>query len=217
MKYVKKYQLLIYILFIICASSIVLFKFLDIQRPKSIVIERKPIINSEIPTKEDLPTIDFETLRKKYGNKDIKGAIRFDKTNFEKIVFQSKNNEYYFNHNYRGKKNGNEIFIDYRLNIDTSKVKIIYSKNIELLKSYYDKDYYNEHKYIELETDKSIYKYEIISISNQDIEYNSFDVEKELEKSFIKFNSEISKDDEYLIFKTYINNDVISIISKKVI
>ena len=214
MKYIKKYQWLIYILLVICASSVVLFKFLDIQRPKAIVIERKNIVDGEIPTKDDLPTIDFDYLRKKYDNKDIKGAIRIDNSDFEEIVFQTKNNSYYLNHNYRGKKNGSEIFLDYRSDIDTSDLKIIYSKNINMLKDYNNKEYYNEHKYIELETDKAIYKYEIVSILNDDIDYSKFKYSDI--KYDVVYNESVSDEDEFLIFKTYMDNDTICIISKKV-
>ena len=219
MKYIKKYKLLLYILLIICAAIVFLIRFTDLRKPKSIIIERKTIVDETVPTVSDEPTIDFATLRKKYNNKDIKGAIRINNEDFEEIVFQSNDNEYYLKHNYRGKKTNGEIFIDSELNIDESDIKVIYgegSNKSDVFKNYYKKNYYEQHKFIELETDKLIYKYEVLSLIEDKISYKNFDIEKVLDESKYVYNDDIENVKEYLVIINKKENKYYSIICKKV-
>ena len=219
MKIIKKYHIIIYIFLIMCASIIILCKLSDYRKSKSIVIERKNIVDEQVPTKDNLPTIDFDKIRKKYNNKDIKGAIRISGESFEKIVFQTDNNTYYLTHNYNKKKSGGEIFLDKDLNIDKSKIKVLYgngSKDSLIFKNYYDEQYYNKHKYLELETDKEIYKYEVLLIYSGKIDYKKFDVNSIIKDSLYTYNLDFSEDNEFLIIETIIDNKEISLVSKKV-
>ena len=74
----------------------------------------------------------MDALRKKYHNNDIKGAIRITDEKFEEIVFQTDDNKYYLTHDYRGKKNSGEIFINNKrmTRIFTSKKDEIRTINI---------------------------------------------------------------------------------------
>ena len=76
MEFIKKYRIVCYLLFVALISIFIAFNYFNNKKPKEIVIERKPIVDEQVPTKDDLPTIDFESIRKKYDNKDIKGALR---------------------------------------------------------------------------------------------------------------------------------------------
>lgn len=219
MKYITKYRLIVYVLLIVFTSIIVIFRFFDYDKNKYIEIKRKKIVDEKTPVANNTPTIDFESLRIKYNNKDIKGAIRISDENFEEIVFQGKDNDYYLEHDYRGKSNKGEIFIDYSQDIDNSKVKMIYgegSPKSNVLKKYYNDEYYKSHKYIELETDKSIYKYEVLCVYKGLIDYKNFDIESIIKSSLYIYNIEYEDNSEYLVFETKIDKNVISIVSKKV-
>ena len=219
MEYIKKYKFIAFAVLILSAVAIIIVNINDKRKTKDILIQRKPVIEQEVPTANNLPTIDFDALRKKYHNNDIKGAIRINDENFEEIVFQTNDNKYYLTHNYRGKKTNGEIFIDYRQNIDKSTLKVIYGdskKETSVLNKYTNVEYYNKHKYIELETDKAIYKYEVLSLFEGNIDFDKFDIDEIILNSKYKYNLNYSKDDEILVFRTKINNSIINIVSKKV-
>ena len=219
MKYITKYRLIVYVLLIVFTSIIVIFRFFDYDKNKYIEIKRKKIVDEKTPVANNTPTIDFESLRNKYNNKDIKGAIRISDENFEEIVFQGKDNNYYLEYDYRGKKGKGEIFIDYNLDINYSRVKKIYgegSPKTSIFKKYYNDEYYKLHKYLELETDKSIYKYEVLCVYKGYVDYKNFDIEKIIKNSTYIYNIEYEDNSEYLIFETKIDGNIISIISKKV-
>ena len=219
MKIIEKYHVIIYILLVMCASIIILYKVSGYGKEKSIVIDRKNIVDEQVPTKDNLPTIDFEKLRKKYNNKDIKGAIRINGDKFEQIVFQTSNNTYYLTHNYNKKKTNGEIFLDKSQDIDTSKIKKLYgtgSKSSNVFKNYYNDLYYRNHKYLELETDKQIYVYEVLLVYSGDIDCDDFDINRLIKNSLYTYNLDFDENNEYLIIETLIDNKEISIVSKKV-
>ena len=219
MKYIKKYHTMIHILLIICALLIVGIKVDDLRKPKSVEIERKAGTEEKVPTISDEPTIDFEKLRKKYNNKNIKGAVRISNEDFEQIIFQTDNNSYYLNHNYRGKKTNGEIFIDYRLDIDKSNIKVIYGEGTsiaEIFNNYYNKNYYEQHKIIEVESDKSVYRYEVVLLIEKKITHNDFDINNILKNSLYVYNEDIDNINDYLVIVNKKNNKYYSIICKKV-
>lgn len=218
MNFIKKYKIYIYIFIIILVAGIIIFKIYDYQRPKSIEINRKQVVDEEVPTKNNLPTIDFESIRKKYS-KDIKGALRISDEKFEEIVFQGDDNEYYLNHNYRNKKGNGEIFIDCNLDIDSSKIKVLYaqgSSKMKIFENYYDSEYYKAHKYLELETDKEVYKYEVVALIEDEVNYKEFDSEELVKKAKYIYNVDFTNEDEFLIVKFSKNDKIVSILSRKV-
>ena len=219
MKIFKKYNIIIYIFLIICATIIITYNVFEYQKTKSIVLERKNIVDEQVPTNDNIPTIDFEKIRKKYDNKDIKGVIRIDNENFEKVVLQTTNNTYYLTHNFSRKKKNGEIFLEANLDIDSSKIKVLNangSKDSNIFRKYYDEQYYSKHKYIELETDKLIYKYEVLLVYSGSIDYKNFDIDKVIENSKYIYNLDFTKDNEFLIIEKTIDNKEISIVCKKV-
>ena len=219
MKYIRKYHKVIHILLVICALVIIGFRIDDMRKPKSIEIERKSLVDEKVPTISDEPTIDFEKLRKKYNNKNIKGAIRIGSEKFEEVIFQAKDNTYYLKHNYRGKKTNGEFFIDYRLDIDKSNVKVIYgegSSKSEIFLSYYDKEYYEKNKIVEIETDKLVYKYEVVALIEKKITHTDFDINSILKNSLKVYNDDVKDVNDYLVIINKKNNKYYSIICKKV-
>lgn len=203
----------IYVLLIFIIVFIVGYNLKDIKSEKKIHIIRKELVN-EIPTKEDLPTIDFVSIRKKYNNNDIIGAIRITNSNFEEIIFQSKNNKYYLNHRYNKKSGSGEIFIDYRNKIDTSKIKFIYisgSKKRNILLNYFESNNCNSN--IEIETEKKIYKYELVNIYNNKLDYNNINYDE------INNNAtcgKINLDDEILVINSVKDKITRNIIMRRV-
>lgn len=211
MKSIFKYMIYIVLIFIIV--FLVGYNVENLKNAKEIHIVRKKVVN-EIPTKEELPTIDFALIREKYKNNDIKGAIRIDNTNFEEIIFQGKNNEYYLTHRYNKKKSSGEIFIDYRNKIDSSKIKYLYisgSKKNNVLINYMETNKCNSN--IEIETEKSIYKYELVTIYYKNIEYNNIDYDMLNNESLCMM---INNGDDLLIINNTKGKKVTNIVMKRV-
>ena len=219
MNRIKKYQFLINTFLVICAILIIMFRLIDMRKPKSIEIDKENIKDEKIPTLTENTTIDFNKLRKKYDNNDIIGAIRIENDGFEEVIFQSKDNEYYLKHNYRGKKSNGEVFIDSKLDIDNSDIKVIYtegSSKSDIFKNFYNKEYSKQHSIIEIETDKLVYKYEVLSLIEEKISYKDFDIKKIKENS-IYFINDINDDkNEYLVIVNKADKKYYSIICKKV-
>ena len=171
-----------------------------------------PINYSEIITK----------VRDEYNNDDIKGILEIVNADYIVPVLQGKDNDYYLNHDAYGKHNYmGSIYLDYRVNIDSSKKLLIYGHNssnidmpFKILEEFYDKDYYDNHKYVDLTTSTTKKRYEIFSVyveptdySYMNINFNNDDeyfdhLEKLKSKSMYDTGINISKDDEILILQT---------------
>ena len=164
----------------------------------------------------------IENLREEYNNKDIKAELRISNTTFKTPIPQANNNQYY----YRRLPNKSSsiigsTYLDYRTKIDESRVLIIYGHNsskydmpFKVLENYYDEDYYDKHKYIELVTPNGIKTYEIFSVfvETSDFSYYSdveFDSNKEFYnhikklqgKSFYDTEVSLNEDDNILILQ----------------
>ena len=107
-----------------------------------------------------------------YDNNDVVGEIKIINSNYKKAIMQSDNNDYYLNHlenktsSYMG-----SIYLDFRIDIDNDKKLLIYGHNsatidmpFKILENYYNKKYYNSHKYIQITTRNKTRMYEIYSI-----------------------------------------------------
>lgn len=121
---------------------------------------------------DDNKFVSFAQLAKE--NPDIRAWIYISNTNINNPVYQSKDNDYYLNHNMLKKKSRyGALFFDYRNNIsenESSKNLTIYGHNMKdksmfaTLLNYRKLDFYKENSVIEL---KSLYeqnKYAIFSV-----------------------------------------------------
>ena len=219
MQILKRYRMIIYSILFICILILIGYNVFAYKKTKSIEIFRKKIVNEELPIKDNISTIDFDLLRKKYKNNDIVGAIRIKNENFERIVFNNKDNTYYMNHNFLKKKGSGEIFIENNASLDKSKIIILNTKGTncnEYLKKYNDEQYYLNHKYIEIESYKYIYTYEVISLYSGNIDSDNIDYEDIFKKSITTYSLDLDEEDNILIINSIINNKEISIIAKKV-
>ena len=163
-----------------------------------------------------------DEIKSSYKNKEIVGLLEIPNTEYKTLITQSSDNKKYLNHDEYGNKNriGNP-FLDYRVNIDSSKKILIYGHNsryvdmpFKILENYYDLDYFKNHKYITLKTNSGTYKYEIFSVfvETSDWDYMKIKFKNEDEwidhlnklksKSIYDTEVDVSENDNILILQT---------------
>lgn len=167
-----------------------------------------------------------EEYKKKYNNNDIKGIINIKGLKISSLILQGNDNNYYLNHLENKEKNiYGSLMLDYRTNLTTSKINIIYghmsSSEItpfKQLEKYLDYDVYKNNKEIEIIDEERTYKYEIFSIvkipkdeykhlninlSDNDY-YNQLNWYKDI--SIYKEDTELNINDKILILQTCTSN-----------
>ena len=161
------------------------------------------------------------SLRKEYNNEDVVGTFEILNEDFKVPVVQTKDNDFYLKHlpnkdySFMG-----SIFMDFRVNIDTSKKLLIYGHNSKdyqmpfyIIEKYYDEEYLNNHKEVVIKSLNKIRKYEIFSIfietsdySYMDTEFTGEDYYKHIlylqNKSMVKMDTKIYKNDNILLLQT---------------
>lgn len=183
----------------------------------NIDIESNNNVNNPINYEEVI-----NNLREEYNNKDIKGVLEIDNTDYIVPILQGSDNNYYLNHDAYGNRSGmGSIYLDFRVDIDTSRKLLIYGHNssnidmpFKILEEFYDKDYYDNHKYVWITTSTAKKKYEIFSIyvETKDFSYMNVNfasdkdylehITKLKEKSMYDTGVEVSFEDEVLILQT---------------
>lgn len=197
-------------------------------------ISKKNIIYNEIKINDSIisTNINYEEIInnyiKKYNNEDVVGEIKILNTNYSKAIMQSKDNDYYLNHledktqSYMG-----SIYLDFRVDIENDKKLLIFGHNsqtiempFKILENYYDKNYYNNHKLIQITTKNKIRTYEIYAVLVEPTDFSymktSFEnndqwydhIKSFKNKSMYNTEVEISKKDNIIILQTcsYHNN-----------
>ena len=200
----------------------IIFVLCEITKYDEIIkIENDYVFGNEIEVIETYKE-EIEKLRKENNNDDIVGTIEILNTNFKAPILQGRDNDYYLRRlpNKQYNINGS-IFLDYRVNINTSKKLLIYGHNdanlkmpFEILEEYYDIEFLKNHKIIEIKTyENKIRKYELFSIfiepsdfSYMQINYNDEEYLNHLinlkNKSMYKIESNIDKNTNILILQT---------------
>ena len=168
----------------------------------------------------------IKDLKNKYNNDDIVGVLKIE-DKLEVPLVQSKDNDYYLNHSiYKKESNLGATFIDYRIDINSSRKILIYGhsaiKNdtpFNILENYYEKEYYENHKYISLTTNKVEKIYDIFSVyvETSDFSYMNInfiddeDYYKHIsslkDKSLYDTGIELKENDEILILQTCSNHE----------
>ena len=216
---------------------------IETKKPVNANLESADKTNKTLP--QDVLNLEsIKSLQEKYNNPEIIGLLYIPNTNLQEPITQAKDNEFYLNHNlYREYDIEGTVFLDYRVQINEGKKNLIYSHNSHTydvpfreLEGYYDKSYYENHKYIYLKSKTEISKYEVFSIYVETNNWNytqiSFNTNKEWlnhlkklkEKSWYKTTANINTKDEILILQTCSNleeyekydNKYLLIISKKI-
>lgn len=164
----------------------------------------------------------INTAREKYNNNDVVGILQIDNTDYIVPIMQGDDNKYYLKHTPYGEKSSmGSIYLDYRVNIDSSKKLLIYGHNssnvdmpFKILEEFYDKDYYDNHKYVEITTSNMKKKYEIFSVFVETSDFSYMDITFENDDDYLKHINNLksksmydtgvtlSKDDEILILQT---------------
>ena len=216
-------QYIIIILLVMLIVSILTFNIYKYNN----TLKSKIINSNTIEVNYEINKIDYEEelnkVRNKYNNNDIVGILSNSDDTLNEIVMQSTDNDYYLEHtvyhesNWRG-----QTFLDYRNDINNSDKLIIYGHNsnyynlpFKVLENYYNKSYYDENKYLYLQTNLNKYKYEIFSVyvevSDWDyynkMKFNTKDeyynhILKLKNKSMYDTNVLVNKDDKILIIQT---------------
>ncbi len=175
------------------------------------------------------------TLQNKYNNPEVQAIISIENEDFSYPVAQTTDNDFYLTHDYaKNKVSLGAIYADYRVDLDNSHKKLIYGHSstktntpFNTLEKYYNKDYYQNHKYITLETTSHTYRYEIFSVyvETSDFTYMNmnFDTPKEWYahllklqgKSMYPIDVKLEKDSDILIMQTCSNLSKYKKYSKK--
>lgn len=192
--------------------------------------DTKTISNTKIDEKiveVDDRTKEVKTLQNTYNNQDIKGIVSIEgEDSFKFPIAQTTDNDFYLSHDYyRNYDKYGSIYADYRVDLDDSRKILLFGHNSSYidtpfgnLENYYDKNYYDEHKYIYITTSNSVYKYEIFSVyvETSDFTYMNINFSNDEEwyshitklqsKSLYNIDVTLDKSDNILIMQTCSNN-----------
>ena len=173
---------------------------------------------AETPSTEE-KTID---LQQEYPNTDIVGIINIPNADINEPVVQTSNNDFYLNHDiYKEKNRIGSIYLDYRVDIDTSPKILIFGHNSKTLnppfknlEKYYDEEFAKNNREIKIITNQKEHIYEIFSVfvEAEDFSYmnikfsNSSDWLNHLNslknKSWFNLDTELSAEDRILVIQT---------------
>jgi len=210
------------VFFVILITSLLLFISVSFIFPFSASISKEGSVYLEL-TSEEKNEKKEEVIRVKeeLNNPDVVGYIRLPGTSIDEVFVQGEDNDYYLNYNERRKKDvRGAIFLDYRVKLNDKKI-LIYghnSSNLEVpfkkLEQYYEKSFFDNHKFIEIGSEEGVYTYQIFSvlIETKDWSYMRLNFQSEeswhehiislKEKSMYDTGISIDSSDDILILQT---------------
>ena len=209
-------------IFIIITSFIFIILFNYIM-----FIKQQDPLMYKLVIRENIDTTNIiEKLQKDYNNKDIIALLNVS-NEIEEPIAQSIDNKYYLNHNLNKEDDKyGTTYMDYRIDLNSSRKILIFGHSSKYkdttfnkLEKYYNKDYYENNKYIKLTTNDDIRTYKIFSVyietsdwtymnlnfNNDEDWYNH--LQKLKSKSLYDTETNITKDDEILILQTCSNKE----------
>lgn len=213
---------IIFIYFILSVFSIASFNIpnsgfeIENNTPQ---LSNKQSDNLEAMVIESSPDIDLNTYRQKYNNQDIIARLEIPNL-FNILITQTSNNDYYLNHSLsKEKDNKGTEFMDYRNTIHSKQINIYghnsrtYDLPFRKLENFLNKDFFNQNKYIILQTEKERRIYEISAIKevNKDTEHMNINyhgskfvshVSELLNNAINKRNLDYDEDSNILILQT---------------
>lgn len=222
MRLEKGYRILLIIVFGLITLLVFysMYKMINLDRSVNQVKEKINYVNDKEKQ------LDYNQLisdyKKKYNNEDIVGILEIVNEEKKIPIVQTSDNDFYLNHDLDKKSSDKgSIFLDYRVDINSSKKLLVYghsSENIytdfNFLQEFYDKEYYDTHKYLEITTNTIKKKYEIFSVYTEieDFSYMQTDFNNDLDylnhinelknNSIYDTNVKLSEKDEILIIQT---------------
>ena len=169
--------------------------------------------------------VDFDSLKK--INTEIIGWLNVEAMDISYPVTQSKDNDFYLHRTFEKTYNfAGCIFLDYESKKDFSdRNSIIYGHNMKngsmfgKLKKFYQEGVYEESPYFWIYTPDKIYKYEIFSCQEVGATSKTYQLEfrndkdfmeyikNAFEKSVVKSDIEVDKDDKIVTLSTCTGND----------
>lgn len=164
---------------------------------------------------------NLEYYKNYYSNNDIVGKLKISNTNIDTLLVKTTDNEYYLNHSLNKEYDIiGSIYVDYRTELNSKQINIyghnsnVYNVMFKELENYLDKEYYENHKYIELWNGDEYIEYEIFSVQIVTTDYEHIDVipsnwEKHisiLNKSIYDTNIKANKEDDILVIQTCLYN-----------
>lgn len=217
----KRYKYCLVILMICIGISTYLFYNYKTDDKKYIDNNSVTLVDINIDNVVDNRKIVDEYINK-YNNHDVIGEISIPNTDFKRALMQSDDNNYYLYHTEdKTESFMGSIYLDYRVNLEDSKKLLIYGHNsdsivmpFDILENYYDKNYYNEHKYIKIKTNDIEHTYLIYSVfveakdfSYMNIYFNNDQewynhIKNFKDKSMYDTNVDVAVNDEILILQT---------------
>ena len=244
--WIKNNSSIVYTIGIIILIFLLIWLIIVESNKKEIIYINKNTNTNIVEVDKDVLKLeDISYYKNKYNNNDIIGLLYVPGTNIREPITQSKDNNYYLKHNlYKKDDIRGTVFLDYRVDFNKSKKTLIYSHNSKTidvpfreLDGYYNKDFFDSHKYMYVKTDKEISKYEIFSSY---VEYGNWDyMDTDIDngdkwfkhisglknKSLYNTDVDINKNDKIMILQTcseldkYASFDrkYLLVISKKII
>lgn len=223
---------------LIILMMIELFAFMKVNKYQNdITIAFVNNSHQEVLIKPETNTVDYkqiiDDLRTHYQNDDVVGKLTIAGTDIDEVIMQANDNNYYLNHNEFGEYQAEgSIYEDYRTNLDSKKVLIFghsspgWNVPFNELEKYYDKDFYNNHKYITITTENGANEYIIFSVfvETSDFSYMNLKITNDTYNQYLKkykdnslYNTgvEVLDNDEILILQTCSNNSKYSNYKKK--
>lgn len=229
------------LLFMVIITTYGYFHLQDTSKKTSLDALKEELVqvNNSNSSQEGTITDDEEgeigLLQQKYNNPDIQGIISIDNSDFRQPLVQTVDNEYYLTHNYKREEYAlGAIYADYRVNLEAGRKILIFGHSstktdtpFNYLENYYDQNFYENHKYITLETQNNTYRYEIFSVyvETSDFTYMNvnFDTQEDWylhilklqKKSLYSIDITLEKEDDILIMQTCSNHSKYKNNSKK--
>ena len=206
--------------YIILIASV--YTWFNLNNDNVVIYDYLVLIDEPVKYENTAEKEIIDNYKKKYNNKEIVGEISILDSDYKKVIVQHNNNDYYLNHT-ESKKSSfmGAIFLDYRVNIDSSKKLLIFGHNsskvempFKILDNYYDYKYYQEHPYIQIVTNKETRLFKIYSVyvEVKDFDYMKTDfkndedwynhISKFKNKSLYDTGVEVNKEDNILILQT---------------
>lgn len=166
---------------------------------------------------------EISKLKTYYSNDDIKAILTISDSDFSIPIVRGNDNNYYLSHSISKEKSAiGSIFMDYRNSTDSKQINIYghnsedYNPPLKILENYFNKSYFNNHKYIELKLENEIKKYEIFSVyiseKSSGEEHMQFNYTSNSEwlnhykriqkRSLYNTNSQVNENDNILILQT---------------
>lgn len=170
---------------------------------------------------------------KKYNNNDIVGILSIPGTGINEPILRGRDNDYYLNHNPYGEYQAEgSVYEDYRTNLHDRKVLIFghsspnWNVPFNELERYYEKSFYDNHKYIDIYSLEGINTYQVFSVhvETSDFSYMNLHIsedtynnnlKKYIDRSLYDTQVTVKENDEIVILQTCSNKAEYQVYKKK--